>query len=762
MKKNLEEMSLSQILFSFRGRISRGLWWESSFTVWCVSLFFELLFISILSNGEIATVTAIVKSSLFFIFIILNLWINLALQVKRWHDRNKSGWMALVNLIPIFGGIWVLVEVGFLKGTKGPNRYGEDPLQLIEGKREISLVFQISRAINSLGLIMAVLITLLTVTDIIGRYLFNCPIVGSYEMNAYMMVVLVAFGLAYTEIRGGHIRIHSVISRLTPQIQAMVRSITTLLCLGVFTVITWQSFLQAGRLRSRGSLSILLNIPEYPFLYAMAFGTSILCLVFIFKIYEHLSKAIKGGQWLVYAGLPLLIILVLVIFTMPFWGLEWLNGLSPNSIAIFGICTLFVLLFFRMPSGIAMALVGFLGMTIIIGGEPSLMMLGVVSYDAVKSYPLIAIPLFLLMTAILQQSGIAQAVYLSATSWFGHLPGGALLSGMAASTSNSTINATSQSGAATIGTMALPQITEHNYKQSLSIGSIAAGSTIALLIPPSMGLIIYGIFTEQSIGRLFCAGLIPGALMSFCFMLYVLLAGCISRNSIGNDHVPSIKQSVIGFIMLLPLGVWIIPFIGMSVGIFTPVEGSALAVLIAFIMALIWTPVWGRSILSVLYKSLLQAVHTTCMIALILIGAYMFSTFLTLTRIPFTFVEYIDGLAMPRLLILAFIFLVYIFLSLFMEPLTLMVLSLGLVLPLIASLGFDPLWFGTVLMLLIGIGMMVQLVPMNWRLADSSTTIFPFKAVITAIAPFAIIMMFLICLLVIFPQLALWLPNSIS
>jgi len=622
-------------------------------------------------------------------------------------------------------------------------------------------VFQISRTINIVGLVMAALMTLFIVADVIGRYLFNRPITGSFEILAFMMAILVAFGLAYTAVRGGHISIDLVMSRFAPRIQAVISSITSLLCLGVFTAITWQTVLNAESLKLGGAASQMLLIPSYPFLYALAFGSAIMCFVFIYNIFEHFSKVIEGAHWLVCAGLLFLIILVLVVFTIPFWGQGWLPELSHNTVGIFGICLLFVLLFSGIPVAIAMALVGFLGIAYLGGVESGLGVLKAVPYDTIASYSLIAIPLFLLMTAFMQQSGIAQAVYLAATSWFGHLPGGLALSSVTACALNSTTSASSQSNAAAVGAVALPKMREYNYNLGLSTGSIAAGGAIALLIPPSVGIIIYAILTEQSISKLFCAGLIPGALMSVLFMLYVLLAGCFSRNLAPKGHAPSGKQSVIGFIMLLPLGVWLIPLAGMLGGIFTPAEAAAFAALIAFIMAVIWTPVWGRPILSILHKSLIQAVHTTCMIALIFIGASIFGMFLAMTRLPATFTDSMVGLRVPPLLILAFIFLVYILLGCFMEPLTLMVFSLPILSPMVFALGFDPAWFGVVLMLFIGIGMLTQLVRMNWRLTEAFTMGYPLKVMITGVVPFAILMVILLCLLVVFPQLALWLPNLI-
>jgi len=219
-------------------------------------------------------------------------------------------------------------------------------------------IFQISRTMNVVGLVILALMTLLIVADVISRYLFNLPIIGSVEIIEFMMVILVAFGLAYTAVRKGHIGIGLVISRFPPRAQAVINSITSFFCLGVFATITWQAVLHAESLKLQEVASEMQLIPDYPFLYALAFGSAILCLVFIYNLFKHLTKVIEGARWLVCAGSLLLIILVLALFAIPVWGQGWLPKISPNTVGIIGICLLIILLFSGMPVAIAMALVG--------------------------------------------------------------------------------------------------------------------------------------------------------------------------------------------------------------------------------------------------------------------------------------------------------------------------------------------------------------------------------------------------------------------
>ena len=618
------------------------------------------------------------------------------------------------------------------------------------------VVTRICQIINIVGLVILALMTLFILVDVFGRYFFNRPIAGSYDSVQLMMTVLVSFALAYTAVRKGHIKINWLISLFPSRVQSVINSITSFLCLGISAVITWQVVLQAESLKLQGATSALLQIPIYPFLYAIAFGSALLCLVFIYNFFEHLIRAIKGAGWLLSTGSLLLIILVLFLFAVLIWEPGLLTEVNPNTLVIISLGLLVVLLFSGMPVALALASAGFLGLFYLVGADKALQILGNVPYTITTQYILAVVPLFLFMSALMQQSGIAQAVYLAATSWFGRLPGSLALSSVIACAFNSASNVSSQSNAAAVGTVALPQMVRNNYNFGLAVGSIAAGGSITILIPPSIGLIVYAIFTETSIGKLFLASLIPGILLSVFFMLYVFIAGSINHNLAPKSKVPS---GVIGFIILLPLGVLITPLAGIYGGIFTPTEAAATAAIIAFIMAVIWSPVWGRSVFSVLKNSLLQAVHTTSMIALVLIGAIIFSYFLSMSRMPSTLVSSIAGLSMPPIALLLLVFVVYIILGCLIEPLTLIVFSLPILFPLIVALGFDPLWFGVILMLLVGIAMLLPPARVNLRVAQAATPGYPLKGIMTGIIPFVVLMVIVLFLLVRFPQLALWLPN---
>jgi len=600
---------------------------------------------------------------------------------------------------------------------------------------------------------------ILVLADIMGRYFFLRPVTGSYDMLQLMMIIPVASGLAYTALRKGHISIGLVKSRFTPRVQAIINSIINFLCLGVFAVITWQTVLKAESLRLEESVSPLLQIPVFPFLFVLAAGSAILCLVFIYNIFEHLAKVVRGAHKLPSAGSLFLIILVLALFATPLLGQGLLAELNRDLVGILGIILLMILLIFGMPVAVALALTGFLGIVCLDGVDSGLGVLKSVPFNALASHTFIAVPLFLLMTAFIQQSGIAQSVYLAAVKCFRHLPGGHAISSIVASALNATVSVSSQSNAAVMGSVALPQMKKDNQDSGLSVAHIAAGSVITLLIPPGLGLMLYAILSGLSIIRVFLAGLIPGILLSGFFLLYAYSAGCSRLEAGFSRPAPSEKRSSSGFIMLLPIGIWLIPLFGLYGGIFTPTEAAATGALVTFIMAASWTPVWERSIVSVVRKSLLQAVHTTSMVGLILIGTVIFGRFMDLTTLPVTLADFVTALSLSPVIILIIVCLVYILLGYFLEPLAVIVFSLPVLSPVVTALDYDPIWFGVILMVLIGLGMLLSPYRLNLRLAATCSAGISYKKMMAGVLPFAILMIVLLIFLVAFPQIALWLPG---
>jgi len=608
---------------------------------------------------------------------------------------------------------------------------------------------------NSVGLFTLGLMAILVVAGIMLRYFFHGPLPVSYEILQLMMIIPVATGLAYTALRKGHLSIGMLKSRLSSRNRAVIDSIINFLCLGMFVLITWGTVLEAESSR----LDQMLKIPVFLFLYILAAGSAILCLVFIYNVIKQLAKVVRSSGRQACVRSLFLLILILVFFVWLIMGQEWLAVLNRELVGILGIISLLALLIFGMPVAVALALTGFIGTVCLQGIGPGVGVLRSIPFNAIASYTFIAIPLFLLMTAFIQQSGIAQSLYAVAIRSFRHLPGGHALGVIAASALNAAVSVSGQSSAAVAGSVALLQMEKENQDSALSVSKIAAGTTITLLIPPSLGLMVYALLSKLSIIKIFLAGLIPGILLSSFFLLYTFFAGRTRLKAACSLPEPAEKRSLSGLILLLPVGIWLIPSFGLYAGIFTPAEAAAAGALAAFIMAASWTPVWGRSIVSVAGKSLLQALHTTSMVGLLLIGTIIFSHFIDLTALPVALANFAAGLNLSSAIILIFICLVYILLGYFLEPLSVIVFSLPVLFPVIMALDYDPIWFGVILMLSIGLGMLLSPYRLNRCLAAVYSTGISYKEMLAGVLPFAVLTIVLLIILIAFPQIAVWLPG---
>lgn len=426
------------------------------------------------------------------------------------------------------------------------------------------------------------------------------------------------------------------------------------------------------------------------------------------------------------------------------------------------IVLLLVLLFSGLEIAFSVGIVGVVGLLLLGSEKIPLESLAVLAWSVASSYVFMAIALFVFMTALIQQSGVAAGLYTAATSWVGRLPGGLALGCVAACTLNSPASTSSQANVAAIGSVAVPEIERHGHSRRLTFGALAAGGTLSLLILPSTAMIVYAVFAGVSIGITFIACLIPGLILSLLFMVYVFIVGCFGRHLAPRAQVPSGKQLVIGLVnMLAPLILGIIIFSGIFLGIMPPTEAAALAAFVAFFAAVIWSLVWRRPILSILRKAIRQTVQTTCMVMLILIVGAVFARVLAVLGTPEALVELINELQMSRWLVFGLVCLAYVIIGCFIEPLTLMVLSLPLLAPVLAALGFDPIWFGVILVILIGVAMVLPPMGRNLRVVQSLSQGHPMKEIIIGAAPFVALMAVLLGLLVAFPQLALWLPGTI-
>jgi len=431
--------------------------------------------------------------------------------------------------------------------------------------------------------------------------------------------------------------------------------------------------------------------------------------------------------------------------------------MSPPTIGLIGIVVMLLLLALRMPIGIAMLLVGAVGFMILHGVQPALHMLGSYPYSYSAYYELSVIPLFVLMGNAASVSGMGRDLYTAAYAWIGHWRGGLASATIVSCAGFAAVCGSSVASAVTMGRICLPEMKRYNYDDRLATGAVAAGGTLGILIPPSTAFIVYAILTEQSIGRLLLAGVFPGLLLAGLFVITIMIWTRLSP-TLGppGPLVPRQERfKTLGragpmiTIVLVTIG-------GIYLGVFTPTEAAAVGAFLAMGYALIKRRLGGKSTEFVL----LETVKTTAFVFLILIGALVFGPFLALSGLPQQFAAWLTSFDLPALVVLVLLLLLYIFLGMFLEGFAMMVLTLPIVIPIVQALGFDLIWFGVLMVVVLEMGLISPPVGINVFVVKGLVPDVPLTKVFAGIIPFWTAMGLCVAILMMFPQIALYLPNT--
>jgi C4-dicarboxylate transporter DctM subunit len=433
--------------------------------------------------------------------------------------------------------------------------------------------------------------------------------------------------------------------------------------------------------------------------------------------------------------------------------------MDPVTVGLIGFVVLFALLAVGMPISAAMGLVGFLGLWYNISGQAAMIKAALVPFQVVSDYSLAVLPLFLLMAHVFFVTDMGQDLFKMANKWLGHRPGGVAQASVVACAGFSAVSASSMATAATMGLVALPEMKRLNYSPALSTGALAAGGTMGVLIPPSGALIIYGILTGTSIGRLFAAGIIPGILQALFYMVLITLL-CRWRPSMGprSEKAPIGERirSLAGAGEVIILAIFV--FAGIILGWFTPTEGGSMGAFGAILLATIRR----RLTLRKLWKACLDTLKTSGMIYAILIGAFMFNYFLASTTIPNVIGDWVAGLPLPPLGILLMVLLVYMVLGCFLDVAAMTVLTIPIFFPLITGLGYDAVWFGIIFVRLAEIAMITPPVGMNVYVISGIAPDVPMETIFKGIVPFVLADVLHVALLIAVPALVLFLPGLMS
>jgi C4-dicarboxylate transporter, DctM subunit len=430
--------------------------------------------------------------------------------------------------------------------------------------------------------------------------------------------------------------------------------------------------------------------------------------------------------------------------------------MSSDAIAVLGFVALFVLMLLRVPVGMAMGLVGVTGFAYLVNGDAALKIIGHTSMRTVTDYTFGVIPMFLLMGAFVSNSGMSRELFRAANSFVGHFRGGLGIATIAACAGFAAISGSSVATAATFATVAYPEMRRYNYPQSFATGVIAAGGTLGAMLPPSTVLAVYGIITEQDIGKLFIAGIIPGLLAASMDMATVVVIGWLRPDFLPVAPRHSWKERLVGlrdiWAMLL-LFIFVIG--GLYGGLFTPTEAGGVGATGALIIGIVRGKLDGLQI----RRSLLQAVRTAAAVLTVLIGALLFGYFLTVTQTPQKVTAFLTALGLGRYGVLALIMVMYIVLGCLMDSLAMIILTIPIIFPVVMQLGFDPIWFGVIIVMTVELGLIHPPVGMNVFVIKSVVQEVTFLTIFRGVLPFILTDLIRLVILIAFPILALWLPS---
>ncbi len=429
--------------------------------------------------------------------------------------------------------------------------------------------------------------------------------------------------------------------------------------------------------------------------------------------------------------------------------------MSEVTVGLVGIGAVLLLFVTGIEIGFAMAIVGFLGFAYLVSFHSALILVGRDFYDVVSSYGYTVFPLFILMGQIAFHSGIAARLYTSAYRFVGHIPGGLAMATVAAATGFKAICGSSTATAATFASVAIPEMDKYGYDKRLSTGVVATVGTLGVIMPPSVTLILYGVITEQPIGKLFLAGLMPGLLLAALYIAIIFFWAKINPSIAGRGELSTWRARL----STLPETLWVVAVFllvvgGIMKGFFTPTEAGSVGTFFVLLLSVLRKGMNFKTYVRSLYESL----QTACMIFMLLVGSFILGHFIAITNIPQITADWVSTLNLNRYFVFFLIFMIYQIGGSFIEDLAFMILATPIFYPTLMKLGFDPLWLGIMIGLTVMIGVVLPPMAIVVFVVKNITKV-PIATIYKGVYPFLAAMVFAGILLVFFPQIALWLPS---
>jgi C4-dicarboxylate transporter, DctM subunit len=608
-----------------------------------------------------------------------------------------------------------------------------------------------TNGVHRIGGIILAAMMFLTAADVLFRYVFNSAITGAVELNELMLVLVVFFSLAQAAVRKEHVRVELVVSKFPINTQNILNVVSDLVVFGLSFIITWQAVIFAmDRMKKHATTAVLL-VPIPPFILLFAFSCALFCLIILMDLRKNLQTLVavrwRNIDWLVAIVGALVIIAGIYVASSPIT-----NKLPAITAGYVGMVVLVVLIFSGIPIGFVMGLIGFLGMSYLTGPKGGFGLMASVPFSTTASYTFCVVPLFILMGSFAFYTGLSREMYSTVNKWLGFLPGGLAMATIGGCAGFAAICGSSLATAATMGTVALPEMKRYKYSPALATGCLAAGGSIGILIPPSMVLLIYGILTNQPITDLFVAGILPGLSQALFYLVTIYILCKINPELGPPGEKYTLKEKIVSLkdtwgvlaLFLLVIG-------GLYFGVFTPTEAAGIGAFGAFIMTILKRKIT----FGLLKNSLGDTGATTAMVFTILIGAMLLGYFLAITRVPFQLSEFVSALPVSRYTILILIMVIYLVLGCFMDSLSIVLLTVPIFYPVVEGLQFNPIWFGVLVTRVSEMGLITPPVGMNVFVIKGVARDVPMYTIFRGIVPFLCADFVHLAVLIAWPQLSL-------
>jgi tripartite ATP-independent transporter DctM subunit len=599
------------------------------------------------------------------------------------------------------------------------------------------------------------IIVLFTVIAVFTRYILNRPIPGDNEITELIMVLAVFFGaVAVAQLDKSHVNIDIALEKITPRGRYLTEAITTLFGILLVGLIVWRTGMTAWLFAVKGNETRMMAIPFAPFAFVIPLGCFLLLLVLVDNLIGYFRQAAAHGyrktMGIFVPAITVLLLLLILLWLRRTWQIDAL------VLGVAGLLFCVILFITGMPVTFAMFITGILGMAYLRGMTPALSFLGDSVWRTTANYSFSVAPLFIAMGYFILHSDISEDLFNAAYKWIGWMHGGLASAAIAACAAYGAVVGVPFIGPISMGAVALPEMKRYGYADSLSTGSICAGSTLGTLIPPSVPLVFYGILTQQSIGKLFVAGIVPGLFIAGVWILQAY-GQCRINPRLGPPGPAfSLQEKTRSLIYVWPvLVLFFIVLGGMYKGVFTPVEAGGFGAVGALLIGICLRRYTWTRFISALYG----AGVVVGMIFLMLAGAKLMGSFFVLSRFPYALSGYLAGLALPPTVIILILCAVIIVLSCFIDGLVLLFIVVPIFYPIIQNMGFDPIWFGVVIVTLTNIGALTPPFAINVFAIRVVAKDVPIITIYRGVFPFMITCTAALVVMILFPEMVTWLPN---